>query len=1472
MTETTFAQRDDGDRYQVDRVATTTAYEITETPRQPLLDLKRGIADGTVVRTINGQTLNFYDGEPFVGADLEVLEDYGALVRSETLVLTEDMVRDEVYPIEDIALDGPPPYLVGEPWTGEYPEAFRPNVPSRAGYVFRDDVETATGYFAITTQRRYDVQDGPGRGLVLAMQDPLGHTTTITYDDYDLLPEQVTDPVGLVTAASYDYRVLQPDWVNDPNGNAQVFGFTPLGMPASVAAIDETGEGDTEEQPSSWFEYDFLAFDAARQPIAVRTIQRVHHPLEPDVPDAERDYTITKVEYSDGFGRLLQTRTQGEAVRFGNPIFGGDILPVDRDDETETRQPIVGQTNTNPDRPNVVVSGWQVYDNKGRVVGKYEPFFSVGWNYGQPLDTERGQRVRMVYDPRGQVIRTLNPDGSEQWVIYGIPHDLSDPERYDPTPWEAYTYDANDLAPLSRKLQSDGTRVLLTDRAPEQHHFTPSSITLDALGRTIRSVERNGTNPEDDYCTRSTYDIRGNLLTVTDALGREAFRYAYDLTPKRSEEDEGAQVLRIEQLDGGIRRLVLDAAGNELERRDNKGAMILRAYDALNRPTDLWARDGAGQQLTHREHLVYGDSVTEPDVTERNLRGKLYQHYDEAGLLTFERYDFKGNGLEKIRRAIGDEAILSVFPTTETTDWSIQAFRVDWPTETTALETYREEILEAAEHRTSLTYDGLNRIKTMQYPEDVDHERKVLRPTYNRVGALEAVTLDEAPYVERIAYNAKGQRILVAYGNGVMTRYGYDPQTFRLVRLRSEDYELHELTYTPQGAPLQDLAYRYDLAGNITAIQERTPGSGVQGELLGADALDRVFTYDPLYRLLSATGRECSNLPQPRPWTDELACGTGFVNRRGTPTTSNAPQLTSLYRETYAYDPVGNVLTMEHQQAIRCNGGSSWQTQWSRNFGMGGLTPEAWNEAWPLHLTGDWSDPPTNRLTHVQDRRSGETTTPLTHPTHRYDANGNLTQENEARHFEWDHSDRLRVFRTQTGTSEPSVHAHYLYDASGQRVKKLVRKGRNQVEVTVYVDGVFELHQLQKEGEEKENNTLHVMDDQQRIALVRVGEPFEVRETTPAVQYHLGNHLGSSNVVIGDAGELVNREEYTPYGETSFGSFDRKRYRFSGKERDVENGFNYHEKRYYIPYLGIWIQPDPYLWKRLIRKNSTVFRSSYLYVRNNPLMFVDPNGLEGITLTGLVAIFIVLTGIGTTSTTTGATGRNPNMTAISSEFQFPLTIDNIQGVESVSILHTEGALTRDLGHTMMLFRFILRDTGETADYVFSFALSTDDFISVVTLEGGVRVDRTLFLFNPDPHRTASVYGPADYSEFVLNISSEQGLAFLGRWLLLVQNTPRYSVTHTNCASVIIEMLHDILPGASSRPHGFGEGFHQIDFPNDLRNALLQEFRNYPESMSLVREVIHHTVRQGRYEEIRSFRPPPRPSPVPRMRMNLPTRR
>jgi RHS repeat-associated protein len=181
----------------------------------------------------------------------------------------------------------------------------------------------------------------------------------------------------------------------------------------------------------------------------------------------------------------------------------------------------------------------------------------------------------------------------------------------------------------------------------------------------------------------------------------------------------------------------------------------------------------------------------------------------------------------------------------------------------------------------------------------------------------------------------------------------------------------------------------------------------------------------------------------------------------------------------------------------------------------------------------------------------------------------------------------------------------YLYDAAGQRVKKLVVTG-NGYRTTTYLGEAFEHHtERNLDGTlQAENCSLHVMDDQSRIAIKRVGVAFvDDGAAVHPVQYHLGDHLGSSGIVVSGNGEWMNREEFFPYGETSFGSFGRKRYRFTGKERDEENGLSYHSARYYVLWLGRWNSTDP------LGANDHVNLYGYSY--NSPLRYSDPSGLAG---------------------------------------------------------------------------------------------------------------------------------------------------------------------------------------------------------------------------------------------------------------------
>jgi len=130
------------------------------------------------------------------------------------------------------------------------------------------------------------------------------------------------------------------------------------------------------------------------------------------------------------------------------------------------------------------------------------------------------------------------------------------------------------------------------------------------------------------------------------------------------------------------------------------------------------------------------------------------------------------------------------------------------------------------------------------------------------------------------------------------------------------------------------------------------------------------------------------------------------------------------------------------------------------------------------------------------------------------------------------------------------------------------------------------------------------MDNRNRVARLRVGSALP-HDTAPALTVILGDHLGSSSLVIDGAGGWINREEFSPYGETSLGSFAHKRYRFTGKERDEESGCYYHGARYYAPWIARWTAPDPIGLGNGIHP--------YVYVSGNPLRLVDPTGTQDTT-------------------------------------------------------------------------------------------------------------------------------------------------------------------------------------------------------------------------------------------------------------------
>jgi RHS repeat-associated protein len=324
----------------------------------------------------------------------------------------------------------------------------------------------------------------------------------------------------------------------------------------------------------------------------------------------------------------------------------------------------------------------------------------------------------------------------------------------------------------------------------------------------------------------------------------------------------------------------------------------------------------------------------------------------------------------------------------------------------------------------------------------------------------------------------------------------------------------------------------------------------------GSDQLVRNFAYDPLYRLIEAGGREQSANPL-KPWE--------YLPNGGN---ANDPVQTRQYTENYTYDAVGSLTKLEHF------------------YGIG---------------TGKWVR---DYVTESTSNRLASMTSAGVPHAYVYDAAGNLIGENTDRHHEWDWAGRMRAFRNQIAGGQASIFAHYTYDAGGQRVQKVVSKAGGNAVHSVYIDGIFEHHEEINVEEDvvAQNNVLHVMDDTKRVATRRLGAELD-GSSPPAVQYHLGDHLQSSAVVVDATGAFFNREEYRPYGESSFGSYQKKRYRFTGKERDEESSLYYHGARYYAPWTARWTAPDP--------MGMVDGPNLYGYVSGNPVRLVDPNGSEG---------------------------------------------------------------------------------------------------------------------------------------------------------------------------------------------------------------------------------------------------------------------
>ena len=995
--------------------------------------------------------------------------------------------------------------------------------------------------------------------------DPFQHAATVSYLD-DLMIAGTRDPLGNTVAAVNDCRVLQPAVVTDPNGNRTAVAFDTLGFVVGTAVMGKPLpgpiEGDTLDDfdadltdaailehladpladpesilrgATSRLVYDLFAYrradHAGPAPVVVYTLSRETHVSDPVPPGGLKIQHA--FSYSDGFGREVQKKIQAEP----GPVPG-----------------VHGEVS-----PRWVGSGWTVFNNKGKPVRQYEPFFSGTHNF--EFDTRAGVSPVVFYDPVERAVATLYPDHTYQKVLFD--------------PWRRITFDANDTVTADPRTDADVAgyveelfrtqpadwRSWHAERSsgpdgPEKtaaakaakHANTPEFAYFDTLGRPFLTLSHNGFNADDtaiQFPVRVRVDIEGNTREVRDAIaqaddaqGRVVMQYAYDMLGSR---------IHQASMEAGDRWTLNDATGKPIRAWNSRGFQFRTSYDALRRPTDSFLSEDFGPELMVGR-VVYGE--TRPDPQANNLRGKVVQIFDQAGVVTTDEYDFKGNLLRTERR------LAESYKT-----------RLNWP----------DVSLQPDSHGARTRYDALNRAVELRTPD-----QSTIRPGYNEANLLERIEANVGGattptiFIADIDYNAKGQRERIQYGNnGAVTTYEYDPLTFRLKNLKT----------TRPGAEYQNLHYTYDPVGNITHIRDDAQQTiYFRNKRVEPSAS---YTYDPIYRLIEATGREhlgqAGGPPIPHSYDDVPRVGVlhpGDGLAMGT------------YTESYVYDAVGNFVSMRHR------GNEPAHPGWKRTYN--------YSEASLLEPNKS-----SNRLTSSTVNTTLEA---FSVGGDGYDFHGNMLRMPQLQIMTWDFKDQLQMTQRQAvnskdheGAARQGERTFYVYGSAGQRVRKVTELATGQIkDERIYLGGV-EIYRRSGTNPVV-RQTLHIMDDQQRVASVETRT--EGNDGSPAqlFRYQFGNHLGSASLELDDEAQIISYEEYTPYGCSSYQAVRSsletpKRYRYTGKERDEESGLYYHGARYYAPWIASWVSVDPI--------GIADSANLYQFAHSNPIRYVDLTGKNG---------------------------------------------------------------------------------------------------------------------------------------------------------------------------------------------------------------------------------------------------------------------
>ena len=120
-------------------------------------------------------------------------------------------------------------------------------------------------------------------------------------------------------------------------------------------------------------------------------------------------------------------------------------------------------------------------------------------------------------------------------------------------------------------------------------------------------------------------------------------------------------------------------------------------------------------------------------------------------------------------------------------------------------------------------------------------------------------------------------------------------------------------------------------------------------------------------------------------------------------------------------------------------------------------------------------------------------------------------------------------------------------------------------------------------------------------AFILLGLSMVTRAQT--IEYVHTDPLGSPVAITNQAGQVIERMQYEPYG-ASIRQSNSDRPGYTGHVMDSQSGLTYMQQRYYDPQIGRFLSVDP------VQANAGMgsMFNRYWYASNSPYRFTDPDG------------------------------------------------------------------------------------------------------------------------------------------------------------------------------------------------------------------------------------------------------------------------